>query len=108
MSTISVNDLTNRLQNTIDSINKSIRSNNYGTDTIDKLAKQKTILLNHIADLSVKDVINEEDEKNTTRLIAIAETKQQSAEPKGGSSNVVVLFVLIAFSFVALYYKKNK
>jgi CHASE3 domain sensor protein len=109
MSTINVNDLKDRLQSTIDNINNSIRSNNFGTDTIDKLSKQKTILSNQINDISSKSVVNEEDEKNTTRLIAIAETKQLFSEPKGKSGNGIFIGILVVFTLAGIYYYyKNK
>ena len=108
MADITVDGLKGRLQSAIDSINTSIRSNKFGTNTIDELNKQKQILSAHIDDISAKDSVNEDDEKNTTRLIAIASNKQLSAEPKSSSNNALLISVVIVFGIAAfMYYKKN-
>jgi len=109
MSDINVNDLTNSLQSTIKNIDASIKMNRYGIGTLNELTKQKSILSNHISDLNNKQEVNEEDEKNTTRLIAISSTKLFDAKPSSSkANNGLILGVVGVFSIVGLfYYFKN-
>jgi hypothetical protein len=67
-------------------------------------------LSSHINDLLSKDDVNEEDEKNTTRLIAISTNKQLTAHPKGNDTSLVIGGVVVILASVAIYYyyKKNK
>ena len=107
MEEITVKNLTDKIQSSIKSIDTSIKSNKFGMRAISELTKQKSILANHINDLLDKGEVNEEDEKNTTRLIAIASTKQLSAEPKS-SDNGLIAAVVVLFAAVAIFYYFKK
>ena len=109
MSDININDLTNSAQSAIDNINASIKSNKYGLMTIHEMNKQKSILSKHIEDLSNKESVNEDDLKNTTRLVAIAATKQLTAQPKSKEGGLLLIGALaIVAAAATFYYSKKK
>jgi hypothetical protein len=108
MADINLKDLTNNVQGAIVSINTSIKSNRFGSKTINELTKQKSILSSHISDLMAKGDLNEEDEKNTTRLIAIATSKKLTAQPKTNDNKALITGIVVIFSAVAIFYYFKK
>jgi hypothetical protein len=108
MTEITVDSLSSSISSQIDSINQYIKSNRLGLKAINELNKQKSILSSHVNDLLGKDDVSKEDEKNTTRLIAIATNKQLTAQPKGNDTSLVIGGVVIILASVAIYYYYKK
>jgi hypothetical protein len=105
---INKQDLIDKLQSAIDNINHSIKSTKLGINSINNLTQQKTILNDQIDSLKNKEVVNEDDLKTTTRIIAIATTKQLSSEPSKGLSSILFTGVIVAFIGFGIYYYIKK
>ena len=99
-SSLSQKDLESELQAQIDSLVAYIKSANISDDQKAQLSIQKSILQQELDALTNKVEITLEDEKNVTRIIAIAKSKQLAQNAIKDKTNIT-LYVGIAVVLVA-------
>lgn len=107
---VSVSELTSKLKSTIENINTSIKTNKFGTKVLDELSKQKSVLKSQIDSLISKgESVNGEDELNSSRIIAIATSRQLSSmSEKNDNTMIYAVISILTLAGIYYYYKHHK
>lgn len=102
--------LIDSLQTSVDKFNTIVKKGNLGTNDIEHIKVHKINLSKQIKLLSDKQVINEEDQMNTSRLAAISAAKIDRLTDKGkdGNNGVAILILIAIGAGIAFYYFKTK
>jgi len=98
------------LQSKIDELNSLIKKGDLGTNDINHIKVRKSNLSNQIKLLNAKGSASEEDQMNTSRLVAISAASIHTlSDKRNQSGSGLTLLIISAISIGALlYYLKTK